>query len=186
MSLDNDIARTSRKLRKISTVALPRANARVLNAAARTISARSVRDVSKQTKLKNKTIKNRFKIRRAKPKTQTSELTLLVRDVSAISQFSKARQSSLKLGKGTNSKGVTVAGRRVRRAFINRGKPSSSGKRNLQVFRRKGGPRLPIESIKFPIARRAIRQTKKHVSAYMSKEFPKKLLKELQFRARRA
>ncbi|MCR9260777.1 MAG: phage tail protein [Pseudomonadaceae bacterium] len=176
MTLDRDLARLGRKLRRISNVELPRANARALNDSGARVRTRSVRGISAETKLKQKAVRKRYYLKRATAKKQTVRLTVYTRDVSAISQFTPARRRKLVPGRGTNRRGVTVAGRQISSAFI------AEGKGNLQVFKRRGDRRLPIDSIKFPIQKPAVRITVRVAKRVMKSQYPRILERELKFR----
>jgi hypothetical protein len=160
----------------LSNIELPRANARALNDSGARIKTRSVRGISAETNLKQKTIRDRYYIRRATAKKQRARLSVYTRDVSAISQFTPAKKARLVPGQGTNRRGVRVAKRQINHAFIARGKG------NLQVFRREGDARLPIEAIKFPIQRQATRITMRVAKRVMSSVYPTILERELKFR----
>lgn len=177
MTLDRDLARLGRKLRRTSKVELPRANSRALNDSTNRVRTRTVRGISRETGLKSKTIRKRFYIRRASPKKQKARITVYTRDVSAISQFTPARLKKLQDGKGTNRRGVRVAGRQEDGAFVATGNAG-----NRQVFRRRTARRLPLESIKYPIQKEATRITRRVAVRVMKTQYPKILKRELVFR----
>lgn len=177
MTLDRDLARLGRKLRRVSNVELPRANARALNDSGARTRTRSVRGISRETKLKSKTIRKRYFMRRATSKKQRVRLSVYTRPVSAVSQFTPSRLASIADGKGTSRKGVRVAGRTERSAFI-----ATGPNRSRQVFRRTTNKRLPLEAIKYNIQEPATRITKRVVRRVMRTQYPKILQRELKFR----
>jgi len=177
--LDRQIKSYIKKLKKINRIEVPRASASALNKSAAIAKTRSMRGISKETRVPLKEIRKRVKIGKATSKKQVAELKSYVRPVSASKLLTKA-QITNKMGTGTNRQGVRAKGYMWEGAFINRGK-----NQNVQVFRRKGAARLPIEAIKVEIDGPAQRIVPKVVTRVMKSDYARLLKTDLEFRLRK-
>jgi hypothetical protein len=178
-SLDKQIARHAKKLRKIARIEVPRANARALNTVAKRTESRSARGISKETRIPQKTIRNRIAIAKATARKQYARIKHYVRPISAVQLLTKS-QIQNKLGTGTNRKGVRAKGYQFAGAFIQKG---AGG--NIHVFQRKGSARLPIEVVNIPIDKQARRIVETVSRRVMKNDYPQLLASDLQARYRR-
>lgn len=138
---------------------------------------RVVRGIAAATRLKQAAIRKRYYSRRATVRKQKVRISVYTRDVSAISQFTPGRRKTLIEGRGTNRKGVRVAGRQIDSAFVARGRQN-----NLQVFKRRGKERLKIDKQAFRIQEEAVLITDRVARRVMKSEYPRLLKQDLKFR----
>ncbi len=178
MALEADLARLGGKLARISGVEYERANAKALNNSGSQTRTRSIRGIANENNLKQKTIKDRYFLNRATANKQRVRISVYLRPVSAISQFSPSQLKRAVDGKGTTRRGVTIAGRKIASAFIARGPKNNQ----RQVFKRRGKTRLKIDAQKFDINQSAARITTRVSQRIMRTVYPRLLQHEFQFR----
>ena len=174
--LDRQIERFAKKLGKIKSIEVPRANASALNKSAQRVKTRSVQSISKQTRVPQKDIRKRVAIGRATAKKQIAEVKSYVKPVPASALLTKA-QIANKIGTGTNRQGVRAKGYQWKGAFINRGRND-----NVHVFQRKGKARLPIEAVKIDIDKPARRIVKTVSRRVINSDYKRLLEQDLKFR----
>ena len=174
------IMRRAKKLRAIASIEVPRAAAKALNDTIKIVRTQVVRGVAKKAKIPNKHIRKKVFISRATARNQRSKLHAYAQPVSAVSVMRSATLIK-NVRRGTNRRGVRVAGRQFNRAFIN--VHGASGR--FQVYRRKGAEKYPLEVIKIPIQQAAEAEIKKYGGKAMQKNLRKKLLHELRFRTKK-
>jgi len=178
--LSKQIKRRAKKLNAIAKKEVPRAAAKALNDTIKIVRTKVVRGVAKRTKIQSKHIRKKVFISRATARKQISKLYAYAQPVSAVSLMRSA--TLLKnVRRGTNRRGVRVAGRQFNRAFINVHRASG----RFQVYRREGLSRLPLEVVKIPLQREAEREMKAHSAKAMQTVLRKKLLHELRYRTKK-
>lgn len=177
--LDRRIASYAKKLNKIKSIEVPRANASALNKVAKTIRARSVKGLNKETRIPQKLLRKRVFLGKATAKKQTAEIKNYVKPVPASALLTK-NQIATKLGTGTNRRGVKAKGYEWRGAFIQPGKNE-----NIQVFKRRSNKRLPVEAIKVPIDSQAQIIVPKVARRAMKSNYRRILENDLRFRLRK-
>lgn len=174
--LDRQIKSYIRKLGKISRIEVPRANASALNKAGGLVKTRTVRGVSKATKVPLKEVRKRTYFSRANAKKQRALLKVYAKPVPASRLLTKG-QIANKLGTGTNNQGVRAKGYMWQGAFIQKG---ANG--NVHVFKRKGAARLPLERIDIDIDKAVQRITPVVARRVMKSDYRRLLQHELNFR----
>lgn len=177
--LDRQIKSYIRKLRKIDQIEVPRANASALNKVGGLSRTRTVKGVSKQTRVPAKEVRKRTYFSRANAKKQRALLKVYSKPVPASRLLTKG-QIANKLGTGTNKKGVRAKGYMWRGAFIQKG---NNG--NVHVFQRKGSARLPIERVDIDINKPVQRITPVVVRRVMKSDYRRLLLHDLDFRLKK-
>ena len=174
--LDRQINSYIKKLEKIKSIEVPRANASALNKVSKTIRARSVRGVSAETRVPQKLVRRRMYLNKSTAKNQTAQIKSFIKPVSASALLTK-NQLQTKLGTGTNRQGVTAKGYRWKSAFI---QPGKNGQ--VHVFQRKRRSRLPLKVIKVPINKSAQRIVPKVARRVMNSNYRRVLKQDLKFR----
>ncbi|MBL4761158.1 MAG: phage tail protein [Gammaproteobacteria bacterium] len=177
--LSRDIKKLQRKLNAISQKEMPKAISRSLNRMGPRIKRRTVNAIAKAEKLPAKPVRKKIFFKKSKPSMLEAASVAYVKPVNMIALIRKARAEQV-APRGTSRRGVKASGRSVRGAFINRGR---SG--NLQVFKRKGSARLPIEAVRIPISKTALRVAPTVVERVMKNDFPAELARDLDFRLKK-
>lgn len=174
--LDRQIKSYIKKLRNISRIEVPRANASALNKVGGLVKTRVVRDVSQQTRVPQKDIRKRTYFSRASAKKQFALLKAYAKPVPASRLLTKGQIAS-RMGTGTNKRGVRAKGYEWAGAFIQRGNND-----NVHVFRRKGSARYPIEKIDVDIDKPLSNILPKTTRQVMRSDYRRLLERDLKFR----
>ena len=177
--LDRQIKSLIKKLRKVAPIEVARANAKALNTVTRSTRSRVVAGVAKQTRVKQKDLRRRAHATRATAKKQSAKLTSYVRPVPAVKLLTK-NQIERRLGTGTNRRGVRARGYDWPGAFIQPG-----ARQNVQVFRRKGSSRYPIDVVDVPVEKPFERGMKTVPKRVMKARYRQVLQHELGFRLKK-
>lgn len=155
-----------KKLKKISTVEIPRASSAALNKGMQRAKSRAVKGVAKQSSLPQKPIRKKVFIKKSTAKTLKTKLSFYKTDINAVSLLGPA-QINKAIPRGTNSRGVRVAGRQFNHAFVNR------VRNGPQVLRRTSEYRYPLEVIKISIKKQVDDVVPKTVKRIAKSELPK-------------
>lgn len=175
-NLDRQIKSYIRKLRNISQIEVPRANAAAINGIAKRSRTRIIAGVSKQTRIPQKDIRRKTYLSRATARKPTAKLTGYVKPVSAVRLLTK-NQVAKKIGTGTNKQGVKAKGYNWPGAFLQRGAGA-----NVHVFQRSSSSRYPIRVVTVDVTK-PFQNTLGVVPKRLMKSDYKRLLEqELKFR----
>lgn len=177
-SIEKQIKRLARKLNNIAKRETPKAAASALNKTARLARTPTVKEVAKDTKVAAKHIRKRAYISRATPKKQRARIYGYARPVKAVMLLKRNEINKSELWRGTNQRGVRVAGRQFNGAFVSVHRKSG----NIQVFRRKTSRRMPLEVISIPISETFNDRLKANTRKKMKTDFRRILQSELKFR----
>lgn len=176
--LNTQIKRYIRKLKKISNVEVPRANAKALNTVARRVNSEAVKAVSRDVGIPQKHIRNRTYVARATAKKQRAKFIGYGRPVPAADLLTE-KQIAKSIGTGTNKRGVKARGYVWKSAFVQRarGRP--------QVFQRAGKGRYPIHAVRIEISGEMELFTPQIAKRVMRRDYRKLLNHELEFRLKK-
>lgn len=171
------IKQLEKTLRQYANVEVPRATASALNKISPKVKNQLVKTTAKEVKVPGKFLKRQIFTSRAKSKSLSAYVKSYLRPVSAVrllptSTLLKARP------RGTNRRGVRVAGQQFDGAFINLG--SKSGR--FYVLRRLGKGRYPIEVIAIKIDRSIDANQLPLAEKFMRADFVRLYKHELQYR----
>lgn len=122
-----------------------RGAARILNVGSKRVKSKVAKSVTADVKVKQSIIKKQIFTSRAKSNSLSAYVKSYLRPISAARLLTQNQLN--KAPRGTNRKGVRVAGRQFDGAFINRGKKSGRHK----VMQRKGKERYPLKRINIRI-----------------------------------
>ncbi len=176
-SLEQQIKQRAKKLNQISKHEAPRASAAALNKTSRMIVPRVIRKVSTEKKVPQKILRKRTFVSRATPRKQRAKIYGYAQAVAAVSLL-KTTQLLKHARRGTNRRGVRVAGQQYDGAFINVLRKSG----RFQVLRRTTDGRYPLEVIKIPIEDSYERALSTISQQKMKTEFRRLLMHELDYR----
>ena len=177
--LNNLIKRRAAKLKKIKRVEYPRAIAAALNKTGRAAKTPVIRKTAKAARVPQKHIRKRTFVSRATSRKQVTKITGYVRPL-AVVKLLKTATLIKNVRRGTNRRGVRVAGRQYDGAFINVAPNGHFG-----VFRRKSKSRYPLESITITFDKTYEMHLQKESKEKMKTHFPRLVLHELRFRTRK-
>ncbi len=175
--LRKQVKRLEIKLIKIGKNEVPKAASSALNSVAKKSRTRIASVVAKSKKIKVGLVRKKIFIRRSNPKSQRALITAYAQDIPAVSVLT-SRTLLAKARRGTNRKGVRVAGKQIDGAFINVVRRSG----RFHVLKRSGKSRYPIDVVKIPIANTVKRHSSKIVRAVHSRDFRRIYARELNFR----
>ncbi|VUD48442.1 hypothetical protein TDB9533_01234 [Thalassocella blandensis] len=178
--IERQIKRYQKKLNKIAGVETPRATASALNKTARSVIPKVVRYVSQETKVPQKFIRKKTFVSRATSRKQRAKIYGYAQAIPVVSLL-KTKQLLKGARRGTNKRGVRVAGRQYDGAFINVLRKSG----RFQVLKRLGKGRYPLEVIKIPIEKEYERALEFFSRQKMRDDFPLLLKRDLQYRYRK-
>ncbi len=167
-SIDSQIQRLTKGFRDVSKRQIPAAHSSAVNKTVSKVKTRTVRGVSRETKVPAKFIRKRFVVSRSKPRLPRSKLTAYQQGVS-VASF--ARNPAV-------GKKVRAGGKFYPDAFYN-----SAPQGGVLAYRRKGGARYPIDVLKVDIEEPINRIMPKVSQRVFKNEYPVILRRELIFRA---
>lgn len=173
--LEVQVARLSKKLLAISARDVPASTSSALTKIARKVRTRIVRGVSKAERLPAKVVRKKVYTKPSTLKSQKSIITVYRDDISVVSLLTPATIAK-KMGTGTNRKGVTVRGRTFQGAFI------QTASRAVQVFKRDGRAKYPIDKQTIPIDEAVDKIAPRVTRRVYQKEFLPEVKRELKFR----
>ena len=142
-TLDRDISEAIHNLQSVSRTAVPRASAQAVNRIATRAISHSIRETSKEKKIKGRLLKRRVKLFRANARKPVATVRVRRGDVPAIS-IAKAR--IIKRRKNKSSE-IKVGSYRFKNAFIQK---LRNGR--WHILQRKEETRYPIKVCKVPIS----------------------------------
>lgn len=145
-SLPGQIKSLEKKLNEYSKVHVRRAAASALNKIVPKARTGVIKTVTKDVKVPAKFLRKQIFAGRAKSNSLTAYVKSYLRPISAARLLTPARLAKSR-GRGTNRRGVRVAGQQFDGAFVNVGR--SNGR--WYVMRRQGKSRYPVEVINIPI-----------------------------------
>ena len=175
----------------ISNSILKKAATTALNTTTRRVMTQVVKQVAKNTKVPQKVIRKRTKLRsKANYDDLTAVIEIFTKPVPAIHLLTNQRIVS-SMGTGTNKRGVTARGRTFEKAFIQRG-----NYRNIHVFKRIGqfknvpGPRggtrkEKIDVVKIDVHEFVDSALSENLNKVVADVFPKILAHEIKRRVER-
>lgn len=176
LPMNNQIKRLEKRLAGYQ-VEVKRAQARALNDVNRKIKPKLAKSVASAVSVKQSVLKKQIFTGRAKSNSLTAYVKSYLRPISAVRLLSKGQL--LKAPRGTNRKGVRVAGKQFNGAFINRGR--NDGKH--RVMQRKGKARYPVKVISIKIADSVSANQLPLAERYMREDFVRIYERELRYRA---
>lgn len=145
-SLQSQISQLERKLSEYSRVQVPRAAASALNKITPKVKSAVAKNVAVDVKVKQSYLRKQIFTGRAKSNSLSAYVKSYLRPISAARLLTQARLKK-SVGRGTNRRGVKVAGQQFDKAFVNIGKKNG----RYYVLRRKGKSRYPVEVINIKI-----------------------------------
>lgn len=157
------------KITKLST-------ARALNLVAQKSSRKVAKSVSAEVNVKQSILKKQIFTRRANSSSLLAYVRSYLRPISAVRLLSPAQLK--KAPRGTNRKGVRVAGKQFDGAFINKGR--RDGK--YHVLKRKGSARYPVRKISIQIASSVKAKQLPITEQFMRADFERLYQHELNYR----
>lgn len=168
ISVKGDVKQVTKYLTKIEKKIIPKAASQSLNRARQRVQTMVVRSLSKRLKIKAKIIRPKVAFKAAKPDLLITEIWGWWGGVPVI-RLGAARETK---------KGVTVAGRKIDRGFIQRSKWGRD-----EVLRRTGASRLPVPRQVVPIEEEGDRITRVHIKRHGARlflaEFNRQLARKL-------
>jgi hypothetical protein len=163
---------------------IPRASASALNKITAKAKTHLVRTVSKDVKVPSKILNKQIFTSRASTNSLRAYVKSYLRPIAA-SRLLTAAVLNKSRGKGTNRRGVRVAGQQFDGAFINLGiapgRGASKGER-YYVLRRVGKDRYPLEQITIKIEETLFRNQLPIAQRFMRDEFQRELIRQLTYR----
>lgn len=145
-SMQSQIKQLERKLGEYSKTQVPRAAASALNKITPKIKAAVAKSVAEDVKVKQSILRKQVFTSRAKSNSLSAYVKSYLRPISAARLLTPARLKK-SVGRGTNRRGVKVAGEQFDKAFVNIGRKNG----RYYVLRRKGKSRYPVEVINIKI-----------------------------------
>ena len=176
-SMASQIAELERKLKQYSNKEVPRAGRSAINKITAKARTEIVRTVSQELKIPTKVLKTQVFATRAKGAGMRAYIKSYLRPILAARLLSNAVIQK-HMGKGTNKRGVKVAGAQFDGAFINRG--SRDGR--AYVLQRKGAARYPLTKISVKIDASMLANQLPIAKRFTQEQFQKELIRELQYR----
>jgi hypothetical protein len=166
-----------KKLKAIAEKEVPRAAVTALNKVAKPVVGAVAKAVAQKEKLPAKIIRPRVVYRKATFNSRSAFVKSFTRGINAICLLSDATIAK-RMGKGTSKKGVTVRGRVLAGAFINRVRRNG----NAFVFERRGAARYPLDVKRIPIDEALLSIQLPLARGRFNEHFHKFYLHELQYR----
>lgn len=172
------IKRLEKKLKVIAEKEIPRAVATALNKVARPLIGTVAKAVAEKEKLPVKVLRPRVIHHKATANRNVTYIKSFARGINVARLLSNSVISK-RMARGTNNKGVTVAGRRLPGAFINRVQRNG----NVFVFERRfKNQRYPIDVKRIPIDEALLAVQLPLARDRFKNTFEKFYLQELNFR----
>lgn len=164
--MEMQLKRREKKLRAIAEKEVPRAVASALNKVAKPLTGSVAKAVAEREKLPLKVLRPRIIHHRATVNRRVTSIKSFARGINAIRLLSNSVISK-RMARGTNRKGVTVVGRTLPGAFINRARRNGNAFVFERRFKNQRYPidvkRIPIDeallSVQLPLARDRFRNT---------------------------
>lgn len=177
LSLAQQIQQLEKKLKQYSQVEVPRAAKRAINRVSTKAKTEIVRTVSTELNVKSKILKSQIYVNSTKGAGIRAYIKSYLRPISAVRLLTESVVQK-SMGKGTNKRGVKVAGQQFDGAFINRG---ARGGRAL-VFQRDSAARYPLRKVTIKIDTSMVAHQLPIAKRFAEEEFQKELIRELQYR----
>lgn len=180
---DRQLKRTVRNLNAVSKNAVPRAESRAVNKIGRTSQTKAVRETAKKTKVPQKLIRNKARMKKAKARHPEAELTFYRAAIPAIKLGTIKTRLRRRRGKqgGYQSAGLQVGRHKYPNGFVNRVR--SNGRWN--VLSREGKARYPIKFEKVEIKKPLTEAANNYLQQAYQDEMPKELRQQLDKEFRR-
>ena len=187
-TIDRDLAQAVKNLSSINEKAVPQAGAMAINRITRRASTRTIRTTSKEVKIKQKILRKRVRITKAKASSPVGYVRLYRNDVPAISIDTARTQIKRKKGvmlvssaqRGANGRyqkrehsgntSIRVGRHKFPNAFLQKLK---NGK--WHIMQRSSDSRYPIKVCKVPIAKPFTASLKRHANQLYRTDMPKEL-----------
>ena len=166
-----------KKLKAIAEKEVPRAAVTALNKTARPVVGAVAKAVAQKERLPASIVRKRVVFRKATFNARSAFVKSFTRGINAIRLLPDATIAK-RMGKGTNKRGVTVRGRVMPGAFINRVRRNG----NAFVFERRGKERFPIDVKRIPIDEALLEIQLPLARGRFNDHFHKFYLHELQYR----
>ncbi|WP_039913149.1 phage tail protein [Cellvibrio mixtus] len=182
--LAKQIKSLERKLKDYSEKELPRASASALNKITGKVKTHLVRTVSKDVKVPTKILNKQVFTSRATTKSLRAYVKSYLRPIAAarLLPFNMLVKNRTR---GTNRRGVRVAGQQFDGAFINVGMSSGRGTGKYSKFyilRRLGKERYPLEQITIKIDETVMNNQLPIAQRFMREDFQRELIRQLTYR----
>lgn len=171
------IRQLEKKLKQYSEKDIPRASRSAINKITAKVKTAVVRTVSKEVVVPPRILKKQIFTIRAKGAGIRAFVKSYLRPILAARLLSDSVVEKA-MGRGTNKRGVRVAGQQIDGAFINRG--SRDGK--AYVLKRQGAARYPLRKISIKIDGSMLANQLPIAKRFTQEQFQKELIRELQFR----
>lgn len=176
--LKKQIQQLERKLKAIAEKEVPRAAVTALNKTARPVVGAVAKAVAQKEKLPASIVRKRVVFRKATFNARSAFVKSFTRGINAIRLLSDATIAK-RMGTGTNKMGVTVRGRQLPGAFINRVRRNG----NAFVFERRfKNKRYPLDVKRIPIDEALLALQLPIARGRFNDNFHKFYLHELQYR----
>lgn len=177
LSLAQQIKEREKKLQRYSEKDVPKAARAAIYKMATKAKTSIVRTVTKELKLPAKILKKQVFTSRAKGNGIKAYIRSYLRPISAVRLISDSKLAEA-CGRGTNKRGVRVAGQQIDGAFINRG--ARNGK--YYVLQRKEKSRYPLRVVNIKIDASMLKNQLPIAKRFTKDEFQKELMRQLNFR----
>ena len=184
-TIDADVRRAVKNLRKISRNIVPESEISALNKAQRRIATVGVKGTAGDAKLPQKVIRGRLKAYRASKRKKYASTYIFRRDVSASGLNPKQNRRGIKAGKHSFSGAFLADGSKGVGKYRNK-RFQQTRLTKQQVLKRQGNNRYPLDVVKVPIASSATRNFQKAARQVMTKEYSGLFRHELNRRIKRA
>lgn len=175
--MQQQVKRLERRLKLYAEKEVPRATARVLNRGTKAVASKVTKTVAAEVKVKSSILKKQVFSGRATRGSLRSYVKSYLRPISAARLISASRLQKA-APRGTNRKGVRVAGLQFDHAFINKGGKSNQYK----VLVRKGAARYPLRMVTIAIDRSVNAHQLPISERFMRDDFVRQYKRELEFR----
>lgn len=182
--LAKQIKSLERQLREHSEKEIPRAGASALNKTTGKVKTHLVRTISKDVKVPTKILNKQVFTSRATTKSLRAYVKSYLRPIAAarLLPFNTLVKNR---ARGTNRRGVRVAGQQFDGAFINVGMSSGRGSGKYSKFyilRRQGKERYPLEQITIKIDETVMNNQLPIAQRFMREDFQRELIRQLTYR----
>lgn len=184
LALAIQIKNLERKLGNYAKKEIPRAGASALNRMTSKVSTNVTRTVSREVKVPTGILKKQVFTSRATTKSLRAYVKSYLRPIAAarLLSFSVLTKNRTR---GTNKRGVRVAGQQFDGAFINVGMSSGRGSGKFSKFyilRRLQKERYPLEQITIKIDQSLFDNQLPIAKRFMRQDFQRELIRQLTYR----
>ena len=184
-TIEADVQKAVKNLRKISRTIVPESEISALNKAQRRISTVGVKGTAGDAKVSQKVIRARLRTYRANKKKQYASTYIFRRDVSASGLNPKQNRRGVKAGKHSFQGAFLADGSKGVGKYRNK-KFQATRLTRQQVLQRQGKGRYPLDVVKVPIASAATQNFQKAARLVMTSEYSGLFRHELNRRIKRA